>query len=126
MSDYLDNPLLKAISVAKSNAKQKLATSVGYAKKSYELRYHAAEKDYEIVRKIMDSYTTRRIGNTEDNPTYSPLVRHMRNVKDTTADKLRKLDPADRSWKYKYYTERYVNTVYDLSIIEALEIKYCK
>ena len=75
MSDYLDNPLLKAISNAKANAKQKIATSTGFAKKSYELRYRTAEKDYEIVRKIMDSYTTRRIGNAEE---------HVYNVRTAT------------------------------------------
>lgn len=130
MASYEEiNPLLRAISLAKSSAKQSLQKECrSYMKKTYENRYKSAERDFNVVREITDYYTGKRIETASDGHNCSALMQHIRGIYDNCAFNLRKLDSenAGNNWKRKYYTERMDIAYSDMNTIKSLEEKYFK
>ena len=130
MASYNEsNPLLHAISLVKSNAKQSLSKECSsFMKKTYENRYKSAERDFNTVREITDFYTGKRIDTCSEGHNCTALMQHIRSVYDNCAFAIRKLDSekTGNTWKRKYYTERMEIAKNDMNTIKILEEKYFK
>ena len=130
MASYNEsNPLLRAISLVKSAAKQSLSKECySFMKKTYENRYRSAERDFNTVREITDFYAGKRIDTCSEGHNCTALMQHIRGVYDNCAFALRKLDTENTSntWKRKYYTERMETAKSDMNTIKELEEKYFK